>query len=179
MAKTSTLTTRSPFDYSSNRPIYYQDMRDVAEMLNYAAGEGQPNLVSFHAGLFASGMDTIRTHNVDWPTLVATPEERYDFFVYVDPDMQSVLTTANVSVFGTATLSLDVVFGGAGYSLSYVATGTAAITQSISSNVSLIGTGWQQITIDFTRTSGLAAGRLNWFSIRGEVIAATSLPDAS
>lgn len=155
MAKTATEKTLSPFLFTPERGIHYQDLRDIAEMQNYA------NLNAYHTLVAASSQDLSGTDTptagdltdgVKFDTGTAIKSNVYRFSLYIDQDVSGTGAIGFTSVCncsGSAQGEVKFLMGGVQVGFNHhTAAGTSELTST--------GTrpeGWYDCEIQLRRSS--------------------------
>ena len=180
MSKRSTSSTLAPHVFGFGQGVYAEDLKELAEMLNYAGAQNPVTLASMASGLSGWGStgNEVDAHGV---TSGAAPVTWYTFQVYLDPDAQSVYAAGRMNVPAGAVHSITFTVGGGSIVLSFDNSGggsAADVTQSGTVATSSTGTGLQTITVAAVETSGSGAlAELEAWTLRTEAVADGSLPD--
>lgn len=177
MAKTADTSTLSPWRFCLGAPITFQDLQEVAELLNLVAGEcphTHISLVTSAAGWGSSGNE-IATHNVTFAG--GGLDEAFHFWIWVDSDVQSIRVGASCSFGAGEEGDVKFTVGSDDTTLSFTSgdNGTELTDELATGDT---GTGWLECTIEIQRTAGSASDNA-LVSVRVEdmPIAAGDLPD--
>lgn len=180
MTKRSTSSALAPHIFGFGQGVYAEDLKELAEMLNYAGAQNPVTLASTASGLagWGSSGNEVDAHGV---TSGAVSVTWYTFQVFVDPDAQSLYAAGRMNVPAGAVHSVTFTIGGGSIVLSFDNSGggsAADVTQSGTVATSSTGTGLQTVTVATVETSGSGVlGELEAWTLRTEAVADAALPD--
>ena len=180
MTKRSTSSVLAPHVFGFGQGVYAEDLKELAEMLNYAGAQNPVTLASMASGFagWGSSGNEAEAHAINSSAVSLT---WYTFQVYLDPDAQSVYAAGRMNVPAGAVHSVTFTVGGGSIVLSFDNSGggsAADVTQSGTVATSSTGTGLQTVTVAAVETSGSGAlAELEAWTLRTEAVADGSLPD--
>lgn len=180
MTKRSTSSTLAPHVFGFGQGVYAEDLKELAEMLNYAGARNPVTLASTASGNqgWGSTGNEVEAHAVNSSAASVT---WYTFQIYIDPDAQSIYAAGRMNVPAGAVHSVTFTVGGGSIVLSFDNSGggsAADITQSGTVATSSTGAGLQAVTLATVETSGSGVlAELEAWTLRTEAVADGSLPD--
>lgn len=177
MAKTATVSTRSPFSFAVGNVILEEDVQEVVEMLNAAAGQTTTEYLSLVLGnssWWTGGTGELATHDLDFTSGSFVRVIEGDF--YIDSDDQVLTFEATCVIPATTTAEVQITIGGGSVLLTpFPANATTTLSGTV--NVSTTGSGAVAWFIEVRRLSGAGTCNLRSVRVQSNTIAAASLPD--
>lgn len=178
MAKVAATTNLSPLAVSVGAVAAARSARTAASVLNYVAGR-RPHM---HLALGRATLAIPLVGTVVIPpsslAFAGTPYVGVRTRVRIKVDAQNIIVRLRTEVASAGTgVQVDVTIGGATATLSASSANNGA-RQTATIATSLSGTGWQDMTVTLTRTTGAAASYIRNLVVQDEAITDPTLfPD--
>ncbi len=178
MVKTATIATRSPRQFATSYGIFFEDLRMVEEMLNYAFQNNVVQHVSAQTGGFAWGNSgsEIATHATTFDGGGGGFDQVYKFRIHIDDDTTSLLCGAICEFAGAGVGDVRFTVGGNSTIIVFDNSDNGN-ERTATLATSATGTGWQTCTVEIDQTTGdpTSTNELRYFRI--EDVLPPLLPD--
>ena len=177
MGKKSGSATLSPYSLATGQGVYADDAVIVCEMLNYALAYTPASHVSLCSG--GDGWGTtgseLRTHNILFSGTTGY-EEKYNFWMYIDPDVQTILVGAVCQVATANTTNVRFTIGSASAVVLTHAAADSNTEKTTTVLTSSSGTGWQECLVEIEHATGVDACSLREWRVEDSPIEDADLP---
>lgn len=159
MTRRAVASELSPFALAAGQGIYLEDIQEVIEQLAYSQARGVEVLLALATG--STGWGSVgteaRTHD---QTISGSSSTRYEFRIWVDPDVLTLRCAARADVPAGTTCTVTFTLGSSSTTLTFVGATTPTTVQTGDVAVSASGSGLLTCSISVARTAGSGTGEL-------------------
>ncbi len=174
MAKTATASTKPPLYFSVGQTVVAEDLREVAEQLNYSVCNAVPVYLSLITSNASWDTGVLGTHFIE--ITQASYTTVFEFDIFIDNDLDNINVEATCVQPAATTSNVRITVGGTASAFGTFSAGaTSTATDQLTTGST--GTGWQRCLIEVQRASGAGTGVLRDVRVWADTISAVVLPD--